>query len=207
LELNPNDAATYDGYAAWLVVHGRTEEALAWAERGRERDPIPAGYATPHLGWTLFQARRYDDALRELRSVQTVRSDDAEVLWFMGFVLIAKDQPEEAIPVLEKAVSICNRCPGAIGVLVRAYAHAGRRDDALRLLEELKSRKQKGFVPAGAFVNAYLGLGENDRALDWLEQAYEERSGVIMWLKVHPYYDPIRSDPRFANLMGRVGLE
>jgi hypothetical protein len=94
-----------------------------------------------------------------------------------------------------------------IGVLVRAYAHAGRRADALGLLAELKRRKQSGYVPAAAFVNAYLGLGENEEAFAWLEQAYKEQSNILQWLKVHPYFDPLRDDPRFKDLLRRVGLD
>ena len=207
LQLNANNAAAYGGYAHWLLAHGRAEEALAWAERGRERDPNPDGISSTDVGWILFEARRYEEALAEFRGLLAVRPNDAEVPWFMGFVLIAKGQPEEAIPVLEKAVSASNRSAGAIGVLIRAYAHAGRRKDALRLLEELKSRKQKNYVPAGAFVHAYLGLDENEQAFVWLEQAYKEQSSLLQALKVHPYFDPIRNDPRFADLLRRVGLE
>ncbi len=92
-------------------------------------------------------------------------------------------------------------------MLVRAYAHAGRRTDALRLLEELKKRKQAGYVPAAAFVNAYLGLGDYDQAFAWFERAYQEKSNILQFLKVHPFFDPVRGDPRFADLVRRVGLE
>ncbi len=91
-------------------------------------------------------------------------------------------------------------------MLIRAYAHAGRRSDALRLLAELQRRKKAGYVPAAAFVNAYLGLGENDQAFAWLEQAYKEQSNILQFLKVHPFFDPIRADPRFADLVRRTGL-
>src|SRR5262249_4173114 len=111
-----------------------------------------------------------------------------------------------AIPVLEKSVSLSHRSAGVLGVLVRAYAHAGRRADALRVLAELKGRRQKGYVPAGAFVHAYLGLGENEQAFVWLEQAAQERSNIMQFLKVHPYFDPVREDPRFKDLVRRVGL-
>ena len=125
----------------------------------------------------------------------------------MGFALIANGRPEEAIPVLEKTVSIMDRSPGTLGVLVRAYAHAGRRTDALRLLGELKRRKQTSYVPAAAFVNAYLGLGEYDQAFAWLERAYQEQSNILQFLKVHPFFDPLRDDPRFVELVRRVGLD
>ena len=205
LELNPSDAAAHLGLANWLLCQGRTEEALAWAKRARELDPLAVSGSD--IGWILFHARRYDEAIREMRSVLAVRSNDASALWYMGFALIANRQPEEAIPVLEKAVSISDRSPGVIGVLVRAYAHAGRHADALRLLAELKRRKQAGYVPAGAFVHAYLGLGETDLAFAWLEQAYREQSNILQFAKVHPFFDPLRGDPRFKELVRRVGLD
>ncbi len=205
LELNPNDAAAHLGLADWMLCQGRTEDALAWSRRARELDPL--GVSGISIGWILFSARRYDDAIHELRSVLAVRPDDATALWFLGFVLIANGQAQEAIPVLEKVVSISDRSSGAIGVLIRAYAHAGRRADALRLLGELKKRKQAGYVPAAAFVNAYLGLGDYEQAFAWLERAYEEQSNILQFLKVHPFFDPLRNDPRFVDLVRRVGLD
>ncbi len=205
LELKPNDPSAHLGFASWLLCRGRTEEALRWAQRARELDPLGAiGSGT---GGILFYARRYDEAMHELRSALAVRPDDAMALWYLGFVLTAKGQPEEAIPVLEKAVSISDRSPGVIGVLVRAYAHAGRRPDALRLLAELKRRRQAGYIPAAAFVNGYLGLGENDEAFAWLERAYQEQSNILQFLKVHPYFDPLRDDSRFKDLLRHVGLD
>jgi len=172
-----------------FVSHRRTEEALTWVQRGRELDPL--AISGVDIGWILFQARRYDDAF---------------ALWLLGFALIANNQAKEAIPVLEKALSGSDRSPGVIGVLIRAYAHAGRRTDALRLLAELKKRRHAGYVPPAAFVNAYGGLGNDEDAFFWLEQAYQEQSNILQWLKVHPYFDPIRGDPLFENLLRRVGL-
>ena len=204
LELNPNSAAAHEGLALWLACQGRADEAVAWAERGRELDPLAVSFED--FGWTLFQTRHYDQAIHELRAALAVRPDDLGSLTDLGFVLIANNQAGDAISVLEKAVSVSNRSPGPIGILIRAYAHVGRRGDALRLLSEMKQRRKAGYVPAGAFVNAYLGLGENEEAFAWLEQAYKEQSNMLQFVRVHPYFDPIRSDPRFADLVRRVGL-
>jgi lipopolysaccharide biosynthesis regulator YciM len=125
----------------------------------------------------------------------------------LGFTLVANNQPGDAIPVLEKAIAVTHGSPASTGVLIRAYAHAGRRPDALRLLAELHQRQKVGYVPSGAFVNAYLGLGETDQAFAWLERAFQEQSNILQFLKVHPYFDPIRSDPRFADLLRRTGLD
>jgi predicted Zn-dependent protease len=121
---------------------------LAWAKRGRELDPLVV--SGNDIAWILFNDRRYDEATRELRSVLAV-AHNAFALWFLGFVLIANHQPNEAIPLLEKAALVSDRSPGILGGLVSAYAHAGQRANALQLLAELKKRKQTGLVPAAAF--------------------------------------------------------
>jgi TolB-like protein/tetratricopeptide (TPR) repeat protein len=204
LELSPNDAPAHAGLALWLLCQGRTDEAVAWAERGRELDPLTV--SGDSIAWILFQSHRYDEAIRELRSVLAVQPEDANALSTLGFALVANNQPAEAIPVLEKSVAVTNGSPASIGVLIRAYSHAGRRPDALRLLGELQARRKAGYIPAGAFVNAFLGLGDNDQAFVWLEQAYKEQSNIMQFLKVHPFFDPIRADPRFADLVRRAGL-
>ena len=205
LELSPNDADAHAGLALWLLCQGRKDEAVAWAQRGRELNPLTV--SGERIAWILFQSHRYDEAIRELRSVLAVHPQDAYALLTLGFALEANNQPGDAIPVLEKAISVTHGSPAATGVLIRAYSHAGRRPDALRLLAELHQRRKAGYVPAGAFVNAYLGLGENNQSFAWLEQAYKEQSNILQFLKVHPYFDPIRGDPRFADLLRRTGLE
>jgi TolB-like protein/Flp pilus assembly protein TadD len=205
LELSPSNATAQAGFAGWLMCQGRTEEALVWARRAREHDPLAvSGISVEQV---LFAARRYDEGIRELHGVPAVRPNDAMALWELGFELIAKGQPEEAIPVLQKALSVSERSAGVIGVLIRAYAHAGRRADALRLLEELKRRQKTSYVPTAAFVNAYLGLDDKEQAFVWFEKAYQEKSNILQFLKVHPFFDPVRNDPRFADLVHRVGLD
>ena len=86
------------------------------------------------------------------------------------------------------------------------HAHAGRSAEALRVLGELTRRREAGYVPAAAFVNAYLGLGDHERALEWLDRAFDERSTILLHLKVHPFFDPLRSDPRYAALQRRMNF-
>jgi TolB-like protein/Tfp pilus assembly protein PilF len=204
LELNPNDAQAHAWFALWLVCQGRADEAVAAVQHARALDPV--GVSGASVAWILFQAHRYDDAIREASSALAVQPNNASSLTTLGFALIANSKPADAIPALEKAVSLSSGSPAATGVLIRAYAHAGRRSDAIRLLADLKRRRQAGYIPAAAFVNAYLGLGDNDQAFYWLEQAYKEQSNILQFLKCHPYFDPIRSDPRFADLLRRAGL-
>ena len=204
IELSPSDAAAHSGLADWLLCQGRTDEALASARRAQELDPLT--FNGSQIGWILFQARRYDEAIRELRTALTIEPQDPMALWFLGFALTAAEQFDEAIPTLEKAASHSNRSSAVLGVLVRAYARGGRRTEALQVLDELQRRRQKGYVPAAAFLNAYLGLGDTDEAFVWLERAAEERSNIMQFLKVHPFFDSLRGDPRFAEFLRRANF-
>src|SRR3984957_4252814 len=131
LDLNPNAAAAYDGFSDWLLCQGRMEEGLAWARRARDLDPL--GISGETIGWTLLNAHRYDEAIREFRNALAVRPDDVFPLWPLGWALIYNHQAEEAIRVWEKAAAVSDRSPAIIGTLVWAYARTGRRADALRL--------------------------------------------------------------------------
>jgi TolB-like protein/tetratricopeptide (TPR) repeat protein len=204
LALNANDAEAHAGFALWLVCEGRADEAVAWIESAQALDPV--GVSGARVSWILFLAHRYGDAIRESRSALALEPDNAFDRLGLGFALIANNQPADAIPVLEKAVSLSPGSPAVAGVLIRAYAHAGRRADALQLLEQLEKRRKAGYIPAAAFVNAYLGLGDNDQAFYWLEQAYKEQSNILQFLRTHPFFDPIRGDPRFVDLVRRAGL-
>jgi TolB-like protein/tetratricopeptide (TPR) repeat protein len=204
LELNPNSASAEGSYALWLSCQGHIDEAIDRIQRAQSLDPV--GVSGANVSWILFQTHRYQEAIRESRSALALQPDNANYLTGLGFALIADNQPSDAINALEKAVSLSQGSPAATGVLIRAYAHAGRRADALRLLAELHRRRKAGYIPAGAFVNAYLGLGDTEQAFYWLGQAYKEQSNILQFLKTHPYFDPIRGDSRFVELIHRVGL-
>ena len=205
IELNPNDADAHAGFAEWLLCEGHADEAIDWARRARELDPIEID--GKYIGILLLEARRYDEAVHELRSALAVQPDEPVALWDIGIALVVTNRPAEAIPLLEKARSLSKDSPGVTGQLVAAYARAGRRKDALHLLAEMQDRKKSGYVPASAFVIAYLGLGDREQTFAWLAQAYNEHSSILQYLKVDPIYDPLRSDPRFAALVHRAGLD
>jgi TolB-like protein/Flp pilus assembly protein TadD len=203
IELSPSDAGAHAGLAHWLICQGRTEEALAWARRAQELDPAINNI---EVGLILFQSRRYDEAIRELRAQLTTEPDDPLALWILGFALIGAEQFDEAIRTLEKAAILSDRSPAVLGVLARAYARGGRRAQALQVVDELQRRRQKGYVPAAAFLNAYLGLGDTELAFVWMERAAEERSNIMQFLKVHPFFDSLRGDPRFAGYLRRANF-
>jgi TolB-like protein/Tfp pilus assembly protein PilF len=206
IETDPNEAEAYSGLAGLLTWLGRTEEGIAYARRAREIDPLAAD-RTVRLGWLLYHARQYDEAIRELRTVLAAEPDHIDALWKLGFALVDSWRFGEAIHVLERLVLLWDRHPAALGVTARAYGRAGQRARALQVLDELKERERVGYVPPAPFVNAYVGLGDTDNALASLERAFQERSNIIQSLRTHPLYDPLRADPRFAELLRRAGLD
>jgi predicted Zn-dependent protease len=125
----------------------------------------------------------------------------------LAFPMIANGQAEEAIPDLEKTASLMHRGPGALELLATAQARAGHRAEALRLIDELKKRRETGYVQATSFINPNLALGNYDEAFVWFERAYQGREGILQWLRVHLFFDPVRDDPRFKDLLRRVGLD
>jgi tetratricopeptide (TPR) repeat protein len=206
LALEPGDATTLGRIAGLLVWRGRTKEGLAYARRAREIDPLTVD-RTVRLGWLLYHARQYDEAIRELQTVLAAEPEHHDALWFLGFALIDSGHLGEAVPTLERLVVVWDRNPAALGLLARAYGRAGRRADALAIVDELKRAERAGYVPPAPFVHAYVGLGDRDKAFASLERAYRERSNIVQFLKTHPLYDPLRDDRRFAQLLRRVGLE
>ena len=203
LELEPNDASSHRGYANWLACQGRTDEALGWVERGRELDPLAS---RDTVGWILLLHRRYGDSIREYRSILAAHPEYTNARWGLGYALMLNNQAEDAIAELEKLVAIAHRSPGSLAMLATAYARAGNRTQALRLIDELKQRRRDGYIPPSAFITPYLALGEYDQVFFWCDEASKEKSGILQWIKVVPSFDPVRGDPRFRALLRRVGL-
>ena len=113
---------------------------------------------------------------------------------------------EEAIAECEKALSLSAGEPGALGALGHAYAISGKRAEALKALAELKELSKRRYVAPYDLALIYTGLGEKAQALEWLEKAYEDHSQRLTWIKVWPQFDSLRREPRFQNLLRRMGL-
>jgi tetratricopeptide (TPR) repeat protein len=113
----------------------------------------------------------------------------------------------QAIAEIQRAIDLSGGSPPYFVVLASFYAHAGKRDQALRILKQLKVRSKREFVPPQVFMYIYAQLGDKDRAMAYLEKAYEDRYDVITGLKVEPLLQPLRSDPRFQELVQRVNFQ
>ncbi|HXU08688.1 MAG TPA: protein kinase [Blastocatellia bacterium] len=205
IELNPNSADAHSIYAVHLSAKGRAEESIAEANRAQELDPLSLSMSI-RRGFVLTNLRRYDEAIEQLRRVIAVDPNNYSPQWFLGFAYANSRRFDEAIAAAERAVVLSNRAPGALGVLGMCYGYAGRKAEAIKILNELLELNRHRYVTPVALVQVYIGLGAKDQAFDWLEKAYQERSNFMAYLKVEAIADPLRSDPRFDDLLRRMGL-
>src|SRR5262245_20524511 len=205
IELNPNNANAHTYYSRYLTSIGRVDEAVAEMDRAQELDPLSLAISAQR-GFVLEMARRYDDVIEGLSRVIAQDPNHYQAHMIMGRAYAAKGRLEEAIVTLERATVLSKRSSGALGFLGMAYGLAGRKDEARKVLHELLKQNRRGYVPPVAVANVYTGLGARDQAFDWLEKAYQERSYYLAYLKVSPAADPLRTDPRFDDLLQRIGL-
>jgi TolB-like protein/Tfp pilus assembly protein PilF len=205
IELNPNYAEAHIRYSQYLVSRGNVEEAVAEANRARELDPFSLDISALR-GFVLENARRYSEAIEQLRRVIEMDPGFYSAHWFLAQTYTANGEFDEAIASSEKAVALSGRAPAALGFLGLAYALAGRKDEANQVLVELLELNRRSYVTPPAVATVYIGLGDKDRAFVWLERAYQERSYYMAFLKTFPLLDPLRPDPRFDELLRRIGL-
>ena len=205
IELNPSYANAHNFYASFLMSRGRIEESIASSNRARELDPFSLSISAQR-GFLLENARRYDEAIEQLRNVIAMDPNHYQAHWFLGHTYAVNKQFEQAIAASQKAVDVSQRAPGALGMLGMVYALAGQKNEANKILNELLEMNKRRYVTPAALANLYIGLDNKDQAFFWLEKAFQERSNYLAYLKVFPILDPLRSDPRFADLVRRVGL-
>jgi serine/threonine protein kinase/tetratricopeptide (TPR) repeat protein len=203
IALNPDYAMAHMSYGLILTNTGRFEEGIRESQRAMELDPF-ALYTNWILGVVYLVARKYDQAIEQFRKTLELDPNFFVAHTSLGGALVQKSMNEEGIAELEKAVAIF---PGnfSLAYLGSGYAVAGRRPEAQKVLDRLNEIAKEKYVPAFHRAIVYAGLGEKDKAFEWLEKGYEER--FIVSMKVDPVYDPLRSDPRFADLLRRMNLQ
>ncbi len=204
IELNPNSTVSHHYHAHNLLVMGRTEEALVEDRRWIELDPFsPAPYE--HLGWDYVGPRRYDEAIQALRKALQLDPNFHEAIYSLGLAYVQKGMLVEAIAQLRRAIDLSGRDPRDLAGLGHAYALSGRRDEAWKILKEVKESSSRRDVLWVAEV--YAALDEKDQAFEWLDKAYRDRDFTFEFLKYEPYWENLRSDPRFRDLLHRIGLQ
>ena len=207
LELNPGLAGSHVNYGWFLAWLGRFEEALAEARRGRELDPLSLP-AIRNVGAILYCARNYDQAISEWQRALERDPNYVLVNADLGRAYVQKRKYAEAIVQFQKAAKLLGAEPGGVATneawLGNALALADRKQDALQIIDLLKERSERMYVPPISFAMVYTGLGDKDKAFTWLERAYQDRCGDMQLLRVLPVWDPLHSDPRFQELLRRM---
>ncbi len=203
--LNPNSAPTHQWYAEFLADMGRFAEAIAAAKRARALDPLSAP-SNATVGRVLYTARQYDQALEELQKTLDMFPEFGYTYIFLSLVYNQKEMYEEAFEVAQRGRNIMGDSPEPVALQGYALARAGKRREAFKLLGELQARSQQQYVPPFLFTILYEALGDQQRAIESLEEAFEDRSWFLRMLKVEPVLDPLRSDPRFQDLLRRMNF-
>jgi TolB-like protein/Tfp pilus assembly protein PilF len=205
LELDSNYVTAHHWYALFLTSMGRFGEALAQMDSALDLDPFSL-VINSHLGWILYFARLGERSVRQLQETVEMDSQFAIGRYFLGMAYEQCQQYDAAIKEFEAARAFGGQHPGPIAYLIHASGLAGKMSQAKRYLEDLKNAASRRHVSPYFFAVAHAGIGEIETAFGWLEDAYEERSGWLVNLKIDPAIDPLRSDPRFPHLLRRVGL-
>jgi serine/threonine protein kinase/tetratricopeptide (TPR) repeat protein len=205
IELNPGYATAHHWYAAFLTAVGRFDESIAEAKRAQELDPASLTLSCT-LGAILWVARRYDDAIAELHRSIEFDPNSYIAHWYLVYPYALKGLYDEAVAEAKKALELSDRGPIMMVVLGQAYALSGKEGEARRVLSEMINLSKETYVSPQGIAIIYTGLGEKGKALEFLEKAYETRDHWMYNLKVIPYMDSLRSDPRFKALLRKMGL-
>jgi DNA-binding winged helix-turn-helix (wHTH) protein/TolB-like protein/Tfp pilus assembly protein PilF len=206
IELKPDYATAHQWYAIhYLTPTGQLEEAIQEMKRALDLEPTSLVMNT-FLGATLYFAGRYDDAIEQCRKTIEMDSNFAVAHWHLGLVYEQKGMFDDAIAELQKAITLSGSSPLMIAALGYAYAKAGKRNEANRILDELQKLSAVRYVSSCELAAIYVALGEREQAFQRLEKAYKERSFHLINLKVRPEFAPLRPDPRFHDLVRRIGL-
>jgi serine/threonine protein kinase/Flp pilus assembly protein TadD len=206
IELSPNYANAYDGYGFYFKATGQHEDAIRSCQRALELDPLSL-FVQLSLGWAYYFARRHDEALRQSRKVTEMDPNFGFAHWHSGMNYIQKRMYDEAIESFRKAINLTGAVPTFISYLGHSYARRGRERDARQMLAQLESLSKRQYVSSYFKAMIYLGLGDQQKTFEWLDRAYEERSGFLAFVRVEPMLDPLRGDARFVRFVEHIKPE
>jgi TolB-like protein/DNA-binding winged helix-turn-helix (wHTH) protein/Flp pilus assembly protein TadD len=206
IDLNPNYANGHHWYAEFLSLVGRHTEAIAESQRARELDPL-SNIIDTWVSSRYFFARQYDQAIEEGRHAVEMDPSFGPAHLVLGQAYEQKGMLKEAIAEFERASGLAAGGSMYAASLAHALGLAGRRPEALKVLEDLSNRAKRGFVSSYDLAIACLGIGDGDRAFELLSAAVQERSPRVVFLGVEPRLGGLRGDPRFRALLRSIGLQ
>jgi tetratricopeptide (TPR) repeat protein len=204
-ELNPNYSIARQWYAMELAALGRHEEAVRETEHGLQIDPLSLSInATSSL--LLYFVRQYDEGLEQGLATIELDPNFFASHFVSALALEQKGQFEKAIKEFRASADLSGRWPLFVAGYGHACAAAGNREEAVKAVAELRNTSVRKYVSSFAVAAVYAGSRDKELTLDWLEKAYEERGTWMIFLNVHPYFDFLRNEPRFQNLLKKIGL-
>jgi DNA-binding winged helix-turn-helix (wHTH) protein/Tfp pilus assembly protein PilF len=205
ITLNPNYATAHHWYAVYLTAMGRFEEARAAIGRAQALDPTSLMINTD-LGFVLYYSRQYDAAIKQLQMVTEMNQEFPLAHFWLGRVYQEKAMYGEAIAEFQRAQTVLQGWPVVSAAIGYVQGVSGQKHEALETLGGLERLAKERYVTPYGVALIHAGLGDKDRALVWLDSALEDRSHWIVWLKLDPRLDSVRSDRRYGDLLLRVGL-
>lgn len=205
LEINPSYAMGQSWYAYFLTVTGRFDEAVAARKRALELDPLSI-IVNSDIGLTLYFSGKYDDAVRQFRDALKMDPSFYAAYIPLGGALLQLKKNDEAIVAFKKAKVFSHDHPIPTAALAYAYAVLGRRKEAVAIADDLKKVSVQSYVSPYWIGIIYAGLGDRDAAFQWLQKGIDRHDGSMIFLKVEPILNELRSDTRYNNLLLNVGL-
>ena len=211
IALNPNNAEALSYYALFIAFEGRFDEAITTGKRSLEIDPL-APLINMNVGWTYFSSGLSDEAFDQAGKMIEIEPDFFGAYWLKGAIYLSEGEYEKAVEELKKAVSLGGH-QIVLSDLGSAYGLAGQENEAAAILEQLLEMRRQEYVPAICLARIYSRIGENDKAIEWLEKAFEERNGEMVFLQgeiegaaAGDSLNNLGNDPRLMDLLKRMNL-
>ncbi|HKZ78845.1 MAG TPA: hypothetical protein VJ124_11125 [Pyrinomonadaceae bacterium] len=211
IALNPNSAEALSYYAMFLGFEERFDEAISRGKRSLEIDPL-SPLINMNVGWTYFSAGLLDEALDQAGKIMEIEPDFFGAYWLKGAIYLSEGEYEEAVKELKKAVSLGGH-QIVLADLGSAYGLVGKKEEAAFILDQLLEMRRREYVPAICIARVYCRIGENDKAIEWLEKAFAERNGEMVFLKGEiagaadgDSLNSLGNDPRVIDLLQKMNL-
>jgi TolB-like protein/Tfp pilus assembly protein PilF len=205
IELHPAQPIVYYWYGEFLMSMGRPEEAIAMTRRAQQADPLSPVIAAS-LAMILYLARKYDEAVKVLQRAHEIDPDHFLPHLRMGLVRLQQKSYAEAIGELQTAARLADHSTETLAALGTGYAMAGMTGEARKIVEQLRASQAEHYVLPYSIAKIYAASGDKDRTFEWLERAYQESTPDLIELNSEPVFDGVRDEPKFSELMRRIGF-